>query len=79
MRSELDAWHAQGMYVEIPDEGQIAMSMPSVFIEKTADLPESPAKLKARLVVRDGEDRHKASVVSASRTSGVPCSAWCSL
>jgi len=79
MRSELDAWHAQGVYVEILDEGQIAISMPSVFIEKPAELPESPAKLKARLVVRDCEDRHKASVVSASRTSGVPCSAWCSL
>jgi len=27
MRSELDAWHHRGMYVEVPDEGQIAISL----------------------------------------------------
>jgi len=70
MRSELDAWHAQGVYVEVPDEGQIAISMRWVLTEKPAELPEDPAKLKARLVVRGCEDRHKASVVSTSPTVG---------
>jgi len=70
MRSELDAWHNPGVFVEVPDEGQIAISMRWVLTEKPAELPEDPAKLKARLVVRGCEDRHRASVVSTSPTVG---------
>eukprot|EP00168_Porphyra_purpurea_P013641 TRINITY_DN3792_c0_g1_i1.p1 TRINITY_DN3792_c0_g1~~TRINITY_DN3792_c0_g1_i1.p1 ORF type:complete len:520 (+),score=117.04 TRINITY_DN3792_c0_g1_i1:298-1857(+) len=41
-----------------------------VVTEKPAELPEDAARLKARLVVRGHEDRHKASVVSTSPTVG---------
>jgi len=70
MRSELVAWHNPGVYVEVPDEGKIAISMQWVLKEKPAELSEDPAKLKARLLVRCFEDHQKALVVSTSPTVG---------
>jgi len=70
MRSDLDAWQNQRVYVEVPDEGQIAISMRWVLTEKPSELPEDPAKLKSWLVVRGCDGRHKASVVSTSPTVG---------
>jgi len=70
IRSELYGWHKQRVCVDNPDEGQIAILIRWVLLEKPSELPEDPAKLKERLVVCGWEDRGKASVVSSSPTVG---------